>query len=591
MQYVTQSKKWHPRFVVPFGISVALWIQAIAAANVSERELANMPVREVTIFKDGHAFVLHEGPMPTDADGNVVLDYLPRPIVGTFWTYSTDAKAKLTGVVSGKRLVSVDRTALTIPELIEANIGARVRITEAGLSAYETVILAVPTRSSEELNRSSPPSSPDVLPQRGKIVLLKFEGGIKAVPIESIREITFLEQPRPTLAHEEFRNIMTLRLDWDKDPPARTADVGMMYVQRGIRWIPSYRIDMDGKGQAVVKLQATLINELADIEDVKAHLVVGVPTFAFEDTPDPISLQETVAALSRHFRSSSQTAYAFSNAIMSQAVRPVRPDEVARNREVLDLGPDVAGSGKHEDLYVFTLEHVTLRKGQRMVVPLAEYTLTYRDVFVLDLPFGPPPEVRQRFNNEQMAQLARLFHSPKVMHKIRLANSAECPLTTAPALILRQGRVIAQGMMTYTAVGASSDLELTTAVDISVEKLDNETDRIPNAAKWDGHNYAQSKLTGTIHLTNHRAETVDLEIRRSVLGHIDSASHEGSIEHLGRHEGEWMTPDGYPSWWGWYNWPYWWYHFNAVGRVTWKCELKPGKSIELEYKWHYFWRS
>jgi len=24
--------------------------------------------------------------------------------------------------------------------------------------------------------------------------------------------------------------------------------------------------------------------------------------------------------------------------------------------------------------------------------------------------------------------------------------------------------------------------------------------------------------------------------------------------------------------------------------VNWECELKPGKEIELEYKWHYFWR-
>ena len=28
-----------------------------------------MPVREVTIFKDGHAFVLHRGEMATDRDG------------------------------------------------------------------------------------------------------------------------------------------------------------------------------------------------------------------------------------------------------------------------------------------------------------------------------------------------------------------------------------------------------------------------------------------------------------------------------------------------------------------------------------------
>ena len=571
--------------------SVMLSVQANAAANVSGAAIANMPVKEVTVFKDGHAFVLHEGQMPTDADGNVVLDYLPTPIIGTFWSYSAQKNARLTGVVSGKRIVSFDRTALNIPELIRANIGARVRIAEAGLSAYECVIFGIPSRSSEELSRTSPPSSPLALSQPGNIVLLKFEGGIKAVPIDNIREVTFLEEPQPRLAHEEFRNIMTLKLDWGQRKPAETANVGMVYVQRGIRWIPNYRIDIDGEGQAVVKLQATLINELADIEDVKAHFVIGVPKFAFENTPDPISLQQTVAQLSSHFRRDSQSAYAFSNMIMSQSAAPVRHVEAPANREAIDLGPDVAESAKNEDLYVFTLEHVTLKKGQRMVVPVAEYKLKYRDVFVLDLPFGPPPEVRQRFNNEQMAQLARLYHAPKVTHKIRLANDAECPLTTAPALILRQGRIIAQGMMTYTAVGASSDLELTVAVDIAVERQDAETERINDAARWDGNIYARSNLTGTISLTNRRAQSVDLEIRRSVLGNIDSATCDGIIEHLGRQEGGWMTADGYPFWWNWYNWPYWWYRFNAIGRVSWQLKLEPEESIELEYQYHYFWRT
>jgi hypothetical protein len=318
--------------------------------------------------------------------------------------------------------------------------------------------------------------------------------------------------------------------------------------------------------------------------------VIGVPKFAFAKTPDPISLQQTVAQLSSHFRTDSQSAYAFSNMIMTQAVRPARRSNAPTGSEVIDLGPDVAGSGKNEDLYVFTLEHVTLKKGQRMVVPIAEYKLQYRDVFVLDLPFGPPPEVEHRLNNDQQAKLAQLYHAPKVMHVIRLANNAQCPLTTAPALILRQGRIIAQGMMTYTAVGASGDLELTVAVDISVEKLDKETDRIPDAAKWDGYTYARSNLSGSVELKNHRADAVELEIRRSILGHIDSASHEGSIVHLGRHEGGWATTNGLPFWWNWYNWPYWWYHFNAVGRVSWQCRLKPGQTIDLEYKWHYFWR-
>ena len=47
--------------------------------------LANMPVKEITIFKDGHVFVLHENSMATDDKGNVVLDYLPancRDVLG-----------------------------------------------------------------------------------------------------------------------------------------------------------------------------------------------------------------------------------------------------------------------------------------------------------------------------------------------------------------------------------------------------------------------------------------------------------------------------------------------------------------------------
>ncbi|MHC4572858.1 MAG: hypothetical protein ACYS76_01790 [Planctomycetota bacterium] len=552
-----------------------------------------MPVKEITVFKDGHAFVLHEGQVPTDAGGDVVLDYLPRPVLGTFWAYSANPGAKLSAVVSSKRIVSVDRTALTIRELIEGNVGARVRIREENQpQVYEATILRVPERTSEELGRTSAPGTEDRLPERGDIVLLKAAEGVRAVPIGRIQEVTFLDEPRPGVPHEEFRNIMTLKLDWNRRKPEEAAQVGMVYVQRGIRWIPNYRIEIDGKGEAVIRLQATLINELADIQDVKAHLVIGVPTFAFKDSVDPISLQETVARLSSHFREDSQTAFAFSNAIMSQSREWREADRRrgAGRSDVIDLGPEVTGSLKNEDLYVFTIEHVTLKKGQRMVLPVTEFKLKYSDVFALDLPFGPPPELRHRFNNEQQAQLARLFHAPKVMHKIRLQNNSDYPLTTAPALILREGRLIAQGMMTYTAVNASTDLDLTVAVDIAVEKVDKETAFTPDAEKWNGHRYGRRDLTGKIQLTNRRAETVYLEVRRSVLGHIDSASYEGRIEHLDRHEGGWMITDGAPFWWNWCNWPHWWYYFNSVGRATWKFELEPGKSADLEYNWHYFWR-
>src|SRR5438128_6604567 len=92
--------------------------------------LARMPVKEVTVFKDGHAFVLHEGTLPTDAVGNVLMDYLPSPVLGTFWPYSSNADVKLAGVVAGQRRVLIEETALSLAALLEGNAGAQTIITE-----------------------------------------------------------------------------------------------------------------------------------------------------------------------------------------------------------------------------------------------------------------------------------------------------------------------------------------------------------------------------------------------------------------------------------------------------------------------------
>jgi hypothetical protein len=588
----------HPTKVIAL-LAALLGVAAVAAAAPAEpRTAADLPIKEVTVFKDGHAFVLHEGKAATDASGRVVLDYLPAPVMGTFWPYSADPKVKLTSVTAGRRITTVKRTALTIPELLEANVGAKVRIREAAKGeknppeVYEAVILGIPARSSEELSRTSPPGTEERLPQKGGIVLLKTADGTRAVPIANIDQVTFLDGPAPGVAAEEFRNLLTLQFDWAGRKPPETAAVGMMYLQRGIRWIPNYRVEIDGKGKARIKLQATLLNELADLKDVKAHLVIGVPTFAFKDTVDPISLQQAVAQLSSHFQQGAQTAYALSNAIMTQGARMGesrgRADE-ARGAGAMDLGPEVAGGQKTEDLYVFTVDHITLKKGERMVLPVAEYELAYKDVYRLDLQFGPPPEARQNFNSNQQLELARLMSAPKAMHNLRLTNKSEYPLTTAPAMIFRDGKALAQGMMKYTAVGATCDLEVTAAVDIAVEKKDKETGRTPNAANWHNQKFDRINLAGTVHLVNHRDQAVEVEVTRHILGILDTAGQDGQIEQVSWAEGGWANADGLPLWWGWHSWGAWWYEFNGLGRITWKVKIEAGKSVDLDYTWHYFW--
>ena len=112
----------------------------------------------------------------------------------------------------------------------------------------------------------------------------------------------------------------------------------------------------------------------------------------------------------------------------------------------------------------------------------------------MDIGFAPPPEVWRNFNNQQQSEIAKLFLAPKAMHKIRLTNNSKYPITTAPALILKGGQVLGQGMTTYTSVGGGLDLPITTAVDILVKKSDKETGRDHNAVNWEGNAYAKINL-------------------------------------------------------------------------------------------------
>ncbi|MCK4999637.1 MAG: hypothetical protein KAS23_08880, partial [Anaerohalosphaera sp.] len=536
---------------------------AISTTHVyaSDEILDTIPIKEVTIFKDGHAYVLHEGSMPVDEEGNVTFDKLPKPVLGTFWAYSKDDSCDLNSVISTMKIVPVQCTALTVGEMLKANQGKKVYITEQGIK-YIATILRVPERSTEELTRLSDNQNNTSLPQTSNMVMLQVDNGIKMVDINRIQEITFAGNPTDKVSIDQLRHSMTMNLNWKRDQHNH-ADVGMAYVQKGIRWIPNYKIELDGNGNAIIKLQATIINELADIENVTAHLVVGVPKFAFAGNPDPISFQKTIAQLSQHFQSNSSTAYSFMNSITSQRAINPRYSEVSRvpdSDSTIDLGPEVQGTEKNEDLFIFTINYITLKKGQRMVIPLAEYSLEYKDVYVIDIPFAPPLEMRRNFNSNQHLELAKLYHAPKAMHTIRFNNNSEYPLTTAPALVMKDGKVISQGMMKFTAIGQTGNLELTTALDLSVKVADEVSEKIPKAIHWDGYNYMKVKMDGTIEIKNYGKKNVVVEVKRSVLGNIDSADQDGNVLQLGRGYDSWTFTGGIPSWWNWCNWPYWWYH-------------------------------
>ena len=124
-----------------------------------------------------------------------------------------------------------------------------------------------------------------------------------------------------------------------------------------------------------------------------------------------------------------------------------------------------------------------------------------------------------------------------------------------------------------------------------MQKSDKETGRDQNAVTWQGVVLAKISLQGAVKLTNNRTAPTRIEVTRSVLGSATEADHDGKVEMQNVLEDDSLGPvSGYPVWWGWYPWPKWWTHFNGVGKITWKLDLQPGKSVDLKYAWNYYWR-
>jgi len=520
-----------------------------------------LPVREATVFKDGHAYLVREAPLPADANGTFVLDELPVPVLGTFWPFASGG-ARLVAAKAGRETVKSDVAAIDMRQIARANVGKDVVVVFADKERIEGKLLDVP---------ATQPGAAD-----GTLLLVQTTSGTRALPIAMVRDLEVRGEFGTRVAAEEQRERLTLTIAGGGEQ----AKVGVMYVQKGLRWIPSYRLDIDGKGKAVVQFEATLVNDLVDLERAAVNLVVGVPKFEFEGLVDPISLQEEMAQVAAAGRQQMDFRNVLSNSLRTQSafVGQGGPEPA----------PSVVDGTATEDLFVFALRDVTLKKGERLVMPVSTFELAYRDVYKLDVPFAPPMEVRQGLNSERVIELARQLAAPKARHVLRLKNGNDAPLTTAPALVFADGRVLAQARLTYCSKGREVDLEINPAIDVRVETAEREVRRDPGPIRLGDDNYGRVDVAGSITAWNGKSGPITLEVTRRVLGIGDDVGPDGKQQQLDLVQAWHQGPQ--PTWWGWWNWPHWWFAHNGFAEFRWQVEIASGATASLEAKWHYFWR-
>jgi len=601
------------------GIKATMWIVTILGLGASFPLGAEVPefspkITDVTVFKDGHALVMSRG-AATLEDGWCRTRAVPAPVLGAFWSFVTDEKCEVDFVKAGFVEAEETRPCLTLEEIIQANVGKRAVIVEqpkdADSISHGGVLLGILQHDAEQevetsetlpagrdewgryiSSRRIQKTKQDKVESLASFVMMQKDEGVQVIKRENIRSICLADN-KPATDHSEKKKVREISMHVvKKGKPVRgEAEVGMVYLQRGVRWIPNYRIELLSNGKAKVSLQGTIINDLGDMEDVDLRLVVGVPSFIMKESLSPMALREVGLKLSSYFappdrgRRDTQLNY-LSNALMSQAALPARSEGMPAGG-----GPDIPSEGQQEDLFLYHKPGITLKKGERAVVKLLEVTVPYEDIYTWDIPPIPPREMWRHVNSDQIRQLATALTGAKAMHEIRLTNTGDAPWTTGPATIFKEGTPLGQQLLTYTSVKNKVDLPVTVATDLNTKKEEAEVGRDTNV-RIGGDSYTKVKLHGKLTVKNFKDRAVHVYVTRKVLGTATSATAEGKIV-LSNVVEDASLRDGRSScwWWYWWSWPWWFYGVNSISEITWEREIPEGKFATFEYDWYYHYRN
>lgn len=576
-----------------------------AAADDPEAARLSLTTERVVVFKDGYALFVKRGTAKADASGRVFTEQVPDgAVLGCFFATATDRRvlALHAGWVETETTQERTESCLTVADLLRANAGrdvvlGLVREGEAAVVGRVVGLLEAPARRPKRTPGapSGAPPGETVTPTTSMIggthVALDVSGRRLVLPVAEIRTVSGADLVTTIVRQETVvRRTKRLTVDLGRAAAGVPVAVSLLYFTEGVRWIPTYRVSGDLEGNADLSLTGEVINDAEDVADAAFDLVVGVPSFRFKDTVSPLTLQAALAgaaaAQERAYgarRSDALRSQAFSN-MTSNSFRNEAEAEpaAAATGGALLAAPELATDAL-QDLYLYSLPSVTLRRGERTALALWETSVPVRHVYSAELAV-----VRHARGEGQTARSRReatlaADAGPRVLgatglvpvwHDLELTNATKVPWTTGAALVTRGPLPIAQNLLGYTSPGVTSRLPLTVAVDVASRWAEEELEREARAVVHQNVTLAVVRKRGTLTVTNRRATPSAVLATLSTGGRVEVASDGGRVTlNEGRRE-------------DWSDWPWWWW--GAVAQhsdVAWSFTLAPGetKALTVEF--------
>ncbi|HLA95574.1 MAG TPA: hypothetical protein VK612_07625 [Pyrinomonadaceae bacterium] len=455
--------------------------------------------------------------------------------MGTIWGYSTTPNVKVNQLLSSEVTNSSTERVTDIAEILLANEGKRIRIFDNynTTKIYEgTYEIVSPYRkfsygiTAENINRPSF--------ELGLITItLKTENGILLLPANSVGRIEILDS-QPNLSKPKSEKQIRLGIKTEGAKDGQKIILGVAALERGIRWIPAYRVEVKGDPikEAKLELEANVINDLADLNNSEINFVVGVPHFLFQDTASPLSINTAFTGVSSNFRRDERSGNRYSNAISSQVMSDVSMDGVDASPTVLEEEKTTAFSA--EQLFLYQTNQLNLKKGERATMRLFSLTVPCTEVFewtINDVNDAHARYLNSNYSgqNQQINSLQDL--TTKIWYALKLKNTTGMPWTTAPAISFREWKPLGQDLLKFTTIGGEEVLRVTPATEVVGTHTLEEKERVRQKLRWNGSDYDFDLVTvvGTIKLRNVKKQPVELVLTRNLVGEVTLASDGGKI--------------------------------------------------------------
>lgn len=436
---------------------LAVLASAAAGQAAPRNQTFSTKLKSVAVFRDGFGYYVREGRVKLE-NGWASTDLVPAAIKGTVRFYTLDPNDKIDQVVIGKENRLDFANADEIKKRLADKIGLRITILTHGGQRQEGELARI----------------------LDDMVLLRIGESFIGVPYGSIRTILLAGFP--------------VRIKVSGSDPNKTVGIGVAYLQEGIRWEPSYILDVNGTS-GNLSLRASMQNTTEQIKDSDVFFVVGSPFVTNRGIPDMLAPGAVAAP-----------------AIGVEPKKDEKENAEARERRA---EAEEAERGNVQNATVTREETGELYYYKKLGLSLATSDVAMISIFDTLVTVAP----RFEWNAD----------GEEVNYLVSLINKSKEPLTTGPVFVLENGKAIGQENIKYTPAGGTTEIRLSRGIGLKVSKTEAETKRLA-PVRVGRTDYVPVVLKGTLTITNHKTEAAAVKVTKTVRGKVGDLSDKGTIK-------------------------------------------------------------